>query len=416
MRVPRIVFIAATLTIFSAFSVVYGQPSGAEGGRVKAPEQKGKGTVKPAVRTAVRLVTPTTGSLAVYAEPDANLLVEPLKLLRPTRAKPEALAITVPRDTNVVIFNDLKPGLYRVAGTLDRHHPAEKTIDITANKNFALSLEFPPILYSLTINTNVAAGDVKYGIEGEPLNRVATLVNGKARLSLPAGKYAMAVSTSEFGYETTRKSIALDMDQVVQIDLNRIVLSSLTLSPSWTKAELLEWELPAGWRDASRTLVVSGAGVALPRQRGFRFYKDFKLTTTVKMSNAVAVSFALRAQDTRNYYLVQLTGARSDDPHVLRLFLVNDGVQRRIMGIPVPKSAASPMDAGEFFTISLKMIGYEIKVEVINSETGASYPLGVLADPDHSFGVGAVGIAARANEECIIGPFVVCTGEKCLAD
>jgi hypothetical protein len=323
---------------------------------------------------------------------------------------------TVPPGEHIFIFNDLKPGRYRVAGTLSKHHPEETFIEIKANKNHAISLEFTPIVYSLTINTNVATGDVRYAPEGEPLSHVAAMLNGKVLLSLPVGKYTIELSTTEFGYETKRQPILLDKDQVVEIDLNRIALSTLTLSPTWTKADLQEWDLPPTWQDAKKTLVVKGVGVALPRQRGFRFYKDFRLTSTAKMTNGVALSFALRAQDSRTYYLLQVTGAKSDDPHMLRLFMLNDGVARRIMGIPIPKSAAGPMDASQFFMISIKMIDYDITVEIIDSQTGASYPLGVLTDPEHSLAVGAVGIAARDNEESVIGTFVVCTGEKCFRE
>ncbi|HKR11871.1 MAG TPA: hypothetical protein VJT15_07435 [Pyrinomonadaceae bacterium] len=416
MRITHITFVVALLLICGGWSIANGQPTGAEGGKVRQPEQKGQGRVRPAVKTEIRFVTPTTGSLAVYAKSGANLLVEPLKLAKPTRGRPEALTIIVPGDKNVVIFNDLKPGLYRVAGTLDKHHGKETTIIITANDYFAASLDFSPILYSVTIQSNVATGDVRYGPEGEQLNLVAPLVNGKAQINVPEGKYTFAVSTTEFGYEGKRQTFVVDKNQLFPIDLNRIVLSTLTLSPSWTRADLEEWELPVGWQDVNKTLVVKGPGVALPRQRGFRFYKDFKLTTTVKMSNGVAVSFALRAQDARTYYLVQITGARSDDPHMLRLFLINDGVARRIMGIQVPRSAAAPMDAGQFFTISIKMMDYNMTVEIIDAETGATYPLGVLTDPEHKLPVGAVGIAVRGNEENVIGPFVVCTGEKCFVE
>jgi hypothetical protein len=411
MRITHIASVAVLIMICSGWSIALSQPSSGDAGTVKKPVRVAAGSVRTVYKTTVKMITPSTGSLAVSADANSNLLVEPLN-----NPRAEGQEGTVPKGEHIFIFNDLKPGLYRIAGTLDKHHPNETVVEIKANKNQSVSLAFAAISYSLTINTNVATGDVRYAPEGEPLRCGAALVNGKVLLNLPVGKYTVAVSTSEFGYESKSQTILADKDQAVQIDLNRIVLSTLTLSPSWTKADLEGWELPAGWQDEKKTLVVKGPGVALPSQRGFRFYKDFRLTSTVKMSNRVAVSFALRAQDARNYYLVQVTGANSDDPHMLRLFLINDGVARRIMGIPIPKSAAEPMDAGQFFTISIRMIGYDITVQIIDTETGAPYSLGVLTDPEHKLAVGAVGIAARSNEESIIGPFVVCTGEKCFIE
>lgn len=411
MRLNRITIVALLLMIGVSWSIAHSQPPGTNTGTVKKPVPLGPAPVKTVTITKVKVLTPTTGSLSVSADPNASLLVEPLN-----NRRAEGQEGTVPRGEHIFIFNDLKPGRYRVAGELPGHHPTETFVEIKANKNRAVSLEFTPIVYSLSINTNVATGDVRYAPEGEPLSHVAAIVNGESQLSLREGKYTLAISTTEFGYETKRQTILVDKEQIVEIALNRIVFSTLTLAPTWTKADLQEWELPPAWQDVKKTLVVKGAGVALPRQRGFRFYKDFRLTSSAKMTNGVALSFALRAQDSRTYYLLQVTGAKSDDPHMLRLFMLNDGVARRIMGIPIPSSAAKPMDAGQFFTISIKMIDFDITVEIIDSQTGASYPLGGLTDPEHSLAVGAVGIAARDNEESVIGTFVVCTGEKCFRE
>jgi hypothetical protein len=416
MRIVHIAILAPLLMISGTSFLATAQRPGDEAPKVK-PEPKGKGPVRRSVAPTVRLVTPTTGSLAVYAESNADLLLEPLKLVKPPRrARSESLEVTVPNGQHFVIFNELQPGLYRVAGTLAKHHPKETTINIKANEYFAVTLEFAPIVYSVTINTNVGTGDVRYALEGEPLNRVAAILNGKVRLSLAVGKYTLAISTTEFGYETRRDSILVNNNQVVEMNLNRTIISRDPFSANWTKSGLQEWELPVGWQDEKQRLLVKGVGVALPRQQGYRHYKDFKLTTTAKMNNGVALSFALRAQDSLSYYLVQLTGAKSDEPHMLRLFLVNSGVARRIMGIPIPGSAARPMDAGRFITVSIKMIDYDITVEIGDTDSGAPYPLGRLTDAEHSLAVGAVGIVARDNEENFIGPFIVCTGEACFRE
>ncbi|MGI9068647.1 MAG: hypothetical protein ACR2HX_19870 [Pyrinomonadaceae bacterium] len=411
MRITQIVILAATL-VFSAgaSSGVLGQPGiGTSGSSKPKPKPIGPGKVIYVPKTEIRVVTRTTGSLSVAADSTANLLVEPL-----TNKRAEGQEGTVPAAERIFIFNDLKPGRYRVAGALVGHHPSEKEILIQANKSQSLTLVFQPIVFSLTINTNVSTGELKYGPEGQPLTNVASVLKGKVQLTLPQGKYTVEVRPGEFGYETRSETFSLDKDQILDMTLKRIVLSTDTLSPTWTKAGLQEWEMPAGWQDSKRNLLVKGPGVALPREQGYRFYKDFRLVSTVKMSNGVAISFVLRARDSNNYYLLQLTGANSDDPHMLRLYILKGGVERRIKAIPIAPSAARPMDAGQFFNVSIKMVGYEIEVEIVNSQTGAPYTLGVLNDPDHNFDVGAVGVAARNQEENVIGRFVVCPVDKCI--
>lgn len=416
MRITHVnVLVVLVMIICGGWSVDSAQKPGYGNipGLKPQPKSNGK-TREVSGRPQIRIPTLTTGSLTVSAEASADLLVEPLKLAKPQRGqKPEVLTTTVPA-TGVFIFNDLKPGLYRVAGTLAKHYPNETTIDIKANKTSALRLDFPPIIYSLTINTNVATGDVKYALEGEPLSRVAAILNGKVRLSVPEGKYTIAISTGEFGYEIKRQTILINKDQILEMKLDRIIISKDSFSANWTSSGLQEWEMPAGWQDVTKRLRTKGAGVALPRQQGYRHYKDFKLTSTAKMNNGVALSFAVRAQDSSNYYLVQLTGAKSDDPHMVRLFLVNNGSARRIMGIPIPASAARAMDSEQFVTVSIRMIDYHIDVQLTDTQEGVAHPLGRLTDPEHILAVGAPGIVVRDNEENLIGPFAVCADADCM--
>ena len=408
MRIPRIPLVATTLQLLLTFSVGMGQSTG---GKEGTPTRKTKAPVIIVTKYVERRVTATTGSLFVAAEPTAVLLVEP-KVVR----KGVAQQGKVPAGRRDFIFNDLKPGLYRVAGTLPGYHEAEKDIQITANKSDSLTLDFLPILYSVVINTNVTAGELMYAPEGQPLSNLATIQNKSVQLDLPAGKYDVGIRAAEFGYETLRASFSLTGDKtVLNMPLRKIVMTTDPLSPSWTKAEMQTWEMPPAWQpDSRKNLVVKGPGVALPPEQ-FRYYQDFKLSSSAKMLNGVALSYALRAADSRNYYLLQLTGEKSDEPYTLRLFLVKNGAEQRLRAIPISRMGAKAMGSGQFFSVSIKMIDFAITVEIEDSETGAPYTLGVLTDPAKHFPVGAVGIAGRANEENVIGRFVVCTG-KCLSE
>ena len=419
---------AANILVVEAFAlslcispITAGQKVGGAGGSVKQPPMSGgstptrstKAPVKTVVRTVVERVTPTTGSLSVAAESNATLLVEPLNI-----KKGQAQQGVVPAGERIFVFNDLKPGRYRLAGSLEGHRATEKEVVIVANKSQSATLNFQPILYSVTINTNISTGELKYAPEGRPLSSVVSIQNGSVRLDLPSGRYSVEITASEFGYETRRDTFTLAADKtVVDVPLKRIALTTETLSPKWTSAELQAWYIPAGWTaDSKKNLSVKGSGVALPREESYRYYKDFKLSSTAKMVNGVALSFALRAQDAQNYYLLQLTGETSDEPYTVRLFVVKNGVEQRIRAIPIASSAAKAMAAHQFFSVSVTVVDYAMTVEIEDSETGAPFPLGVLTDPARNFAVGAVGIAARNNEDNVIGRFVVCTGAKCLSE
>src|SRR5438552_15922851 len=137
---------------------------------VKAPAPKPTNpTIKTDYKTRVErvTVTPTMGSLSVAAESNATILVEPLNL-----KNVQGQQGVVPPGEGIFVFNDLKPGRYRVAGTLEGYHPVEKDTVIAAKKSQSLTLDFQPILYSVIINTNITSGELRYAPEGQPLSKV----------------------------------------------------------------------------------------------------------------------------------------------------------------------------------------------------------------------------------------------------
>src|SRR6266851_5768607 len=180
MRLPRIAIVAFLILSSGVLSVVIAQRVGASG-TVKRPESGSAGTapsrhtsapVKIITKYIPKPVTSTTGRLFVSAEPYAVLLIEPIKV-----RNGQAQQGTVPAGRRDFIFNDLKPGRYRVASTLPGYHQEETEITIEANNSKSVTLNFRPILYSVTINTNVSTGELKYGMDGQPLTNVVPIRN-----------------------------------------------------------------------------------------------------------------------------------------------------------------------------------------------------------------------------------------------
>src|SRR6185369_11725874 len=153
------------LFIVSLFTVVAGQKTGSGGTvsdrprpKAEEPKQKTAAPVKYITRVVEKPVTPLTGQLFVAAEPRASILIEPLNI-----RGAEAQKGTVPDDRRTFIFNDLKPGNYRLAATLPGFHEIERSpIVIKRNDSQQVTLNFEAILYSVVIKTNVD-GDLKYG-------------------------------------------------------------------------------------------------------------------------------------------------------------------------------------------------------------------------------------------------------------
>jgi hypothetical protein len=312
-----------------------------------------------------------------------------------------------------------------VAAELDGYQPAEEEVVVTAGKTSAVSLELRPITHTVNLITNVGTGEVRYApvvarkdpgtgevkYERAPggETRLTQIQGGRAVLpNLRSGTYGLDIRADEVGYQTLLATITLPGKTDFDIKLNKL-LSNKTFSATWTSLE--GWDAPGGWTVSTRKLSISSPGVALPRDESYRYYSDFELSSDVKMLNGVAASFALRAVDKQNYYLIQLTGAKADEPYVLRGFIVKNGVPQR-MGSPIPIDGfAATLKPNQFFTVSIKATDNNFNVSITDSQTGDILPLGILPDPNRNFRVGAVGIAVRDTEQNEVGRFIVCTPE-----
>lgn len=382
----------------------------------RSPTARSATTVRTVVVPKIIRVTPTTGTLAVAAESGATILVEPV-------GGGVAVKGTVPEGERIFTFVDLKPGRYRVAASLDdNHRDDEDVVTIQANKPSDLTLNLPLITHTVTISTNVRGGEIRYApVEGRtntngetiytPVGKtsIAYIQNGRAVLSdLPPGTYGVDIRTDEVGYQTLLRRFTVPGEINYNVALEK-KLSEGQLMANWDTLKR-SWEVPASWNVSSISLQARGRGIALPRNEDYRYYADFDLQSDIRLRNGVGASFVVHARDAQNYYLVQLTGANSDEPYVLRGFIVTNGV-RRSFGEPQSiRSFASTLTSGQYFTVSMKMRGNKLSVFLTDNETGQMQPAGVLTDQNSVFTTGAIGLASSDNEEYEVGSLMICKG------
>ena len=403
-------FSTITLLVISLgfTSAILAQRTGTGGGRTpdkpantSEPKQKTNATVT-VVKYVNKPVTPTTGRLFVVAETGAVILIEPLNI------RTKAQKGIVPEGERGFVFNDLVPGNYRVAATLSGYHETEKTpVLIKRNESRTITLDFEPVLHTVKINTNVDSGELKYWQEDET-PRVQP-IQGKTSLQLQAGDYEAELNAPEgMGYKPRRQKFSVKGDMDLEFALERIRVSTEPLRPNWNAVELEGWEVPTGWHADAKKLVINSSGVALPRDENKRYYKDFQLSSNITKFNGAEIGFALRARDKNNYYLLEFTGEKSDEPYTMRLFIVKNGTPKRIGGIEIVGEPKNSIKAGQF-SVVVTMIDNRIEVKVEDNSTGASNSLGALIDPDRTYTIGAVGIASRSSNESAIWQFHVCS-------
>ncbi len=81
--------------------------------------------------------TPASGAISITCDPNATLLVEPL-------SGGEAQKTIVPSSDNVVVFNQLRPGEYRVVAWLDGHETLETRVFVPVNRVVGVKLKLQP--------------------------------------------------------------------------------------------------------------------------------------------------------------------------------------------------------------------------------------------------------------------------------
>jgi PEGA domain len=352
---------------------------------------------------------PGTGDLSVASESGALLEVSPLAGAR----GPRPLSRPIPAGERLLSFNDLRPGSYRVSARLEGFRPAEETVTVAVNKVTTLTLELEPVTYSVVVNTNVRTGELQYGAARDP-RRVARIERNRAALSnLRAGTYGVEIVPEDASYERYRGAFTLptaDDKYELTFNLERR-LSTGTLAELWLNLE--GWDAPAGWRAEQYKLTSGSPGTALPRNEAYRYYADFKLVSDVRMLDDVGVSYALRAQDSRNYYLVQLTGSKADEPFVLRAYAVRDGTPRRLQPPISVMGNSDVLKAGKDLTVTFEFSDNRIAAFIKDNSVGEDLPLGVITDTERVFKKGAVGPASRAGERAVFSRFVVCDLQSC---
>jgi hypothetical protein len=349
-------------------------------------------------RIIVRTTYVKATSVLVVAAPGAYVTLTALR--HPGNQKAE----TVATDKNSVTFYDMQPGAYLVRAELDGHVPDEEQLTVKPHRPHEVNLRLPPITHNVTLTLNAPSGLVMYGKDkGAPM--VATIKDGTVVLpNLERGTYTLKIEPEDVSYAPLQTAI------VVPSQGNKF---SPTLERRETTREFAgrsdsDWRLPDHWQVASRRLAVRGRGLALPSNDDFHYYRDFQLSTNARMVNGVAISLAVRVKDPKNYYLIQLTGNDADERYVVRGFIVKDGVEQPLGGASPISHLAQTIKPGKDFHLLLTMKDNVITISVEDSETGETLPVGVLSDSGNIFRIGAVGVAARGNEEFEVESFTVC--------
>jgi len=431
-----------SILIFGALSIVLSasaENSAQFTNRVIITEAATNGS--PTVRTRpaatrVRRVAPTVvRETKVVAVTVLTVTTEPGAAVSFVKKGPASTKRDIVADqAGFAIFNDIKPGDYTVTATKDGFESAEAdSVTIVPQRAQGLDMGLKPITFRLRIQTNVSGGDVLFApaiqtgkdAKGNILSRqlgnycvVPIKSNGLAEITdLKKGYYDIDIRPSALEYEAKGTGINLPEDlgqddsstaslRTFNINLDKKI-STEEFTTVWTAAD---WNMPSSWA-LDRGMKVKADGIALPRNERYLYYTAFELVTNVKLKDAGSVGFVLRAVDPKNYYLLEISGARATVPNTARLFAVVNGVPKYLNAASTV-SFTKALESKDGFRVIVRSddtgdTGFSIWIE--DSGTGETHGLGDLKDQNNTFRKGAVGIAGFPKVDFEVNYFRVCT-------
>jgi hypothetical protein len=374
--------------------------------------------------------TVRVSNLSVVTEPGARVVLESLV----KTAKPPKREVSADKNGSA-IFDDLKPGDYRVSSSKDGFVTQEQDlVKILPQRPHVLDLSLPAVTYKLRIQTpNVTEGEVRYAqAEYKGKDRSGSIVaeefgnkcfvkiekNGKDGVAiisdLKKGYYNLDIRPSALEYEPTLVGVNVPEDteqdasgetKTFAIDL-KTKISTEIFGAAWTKDG---WVMPAGWSLNNRMKVSGPAGVALPRDERYRYYTNFELIADVRLLDGGTAGFALRAVDPENYYLVQISGPNAPEPNFVKGYIVKNGQANQFFSVSAPFASTTSSKNGFRVLIKGDDKGFAMWIE--NSETGVRKPVTIISDPYNTFQKGAVGIASREKGNFEVTSFQVCPSE-----
>lgn len=376
-------------------------------------------------KETTKVIKPT--GLSVTSLPDTEITVEPI----PAKGKTKKSAKTDQK--GILSFENLQPGKYKLTASLPGFQTQESEIAIVSQKILVVPVSLKRITYDFSIQTNVEEGEIRFApvqvLEQNPNGTlkvketgsycVVPIKNKKATISdLPEGTYNIDVrapNAPEYQPELAVIEIPADIpnaksntddENEAPFEINLVnTLSTETFNQITVKEA---WNLPPNWKIDSSVLKADGAGIALPKSESFRFYKDFEMQATLRLLNNNAAGFLLRAKDEKNYYLVQLSGSKANEPYLISGYLVRDGRQELVVANPITFLAKTIGDQ-KYFGVIIKAQGDTFDVSVEDTATGNVYPLGKIVFKDNQFPIGAVGLSAIGKSSFEVGRFTVCS-------
>jgi len=406
---------------------------------IRPPSTKTAGKRPPAVKiqrvvtTVIEEIITPTSNLTVFTEAGAMVRLEPLK---PGLKK---ISKTADKDGGAV-FENLQPAKYKIITEKSGFETQqEEAFDVQAKKTRKIVMDLKPITYDLTIETNINDGEVRYAlaeyksvgqdgllITKDKENNAYCIVPIKDKKAVIKGLkkdyYNIDIIPGSSDIQYSRLKTAIDIAKEAEeeekvsgdkslsfkVDLDKKISEGEFNASAWTSAD---WNNLANWKLNKKMKTDGLPGIALPRDDLYRYYANFQMISLVRSLDDKTIGFVLRAEDEKNYYLIQISGEKAADPLVVKPFIVENGQARQLPAFSISHFAKT-IKAKKSFGVIITGEGNRFKISIENSDTGEVREVGIIEDPNNKFKKGAIGIAGDKDSDFEVGIFRVCN-RKC---
>lgn len=413
------------------------RPIPTKSGTIRTPVKEVRTVFVPQVKVIREqtVVTPTT--LIVTVLPGAKVSLESISLGKKINLEQTA---DVDKDQKVVTFENLRPGNYKLSVSLKGYEPVVGPVPIQRQKISTVPVDLKKITYEFPIQANINEGELRYApvkileekspsiykVQETGGYCVVEIKNQQATIKgLTEGYYNIDISDPN-SPEYEKKLLLIQIPDSIPQSINdkpdekipfKVELKNTQSTGTFISLLQKDWTLPEKWGIKEKGgIITNGTGVALPKENTFRNYKDFEMRSTVRLLNNTSIGFVIRAQDDKNYYLIQLTGSEAKEKYLLTGTIIkNDKPPETPLTVSIKHipNLPSTFSNHDYFGVIIRTVEknkFLILYEDI--KTGISYELGKADFKDNDYPIGAVGISAVEKSSFEVGIFIICN-EKC---
>jgi serine/threonine protein kinase len=135
-------------------------------------------------------------------------------------------------------------------------------------------------------------------------------------------------------------------------------------------------------------------------------YDNFEMNFHLKLLNDAGAAWALRVNDSNNYYLFYLSGPGGNYPNRFITYVVRDG-KFSLPNFALSTPFTVELKSGGQYEVNIKAEGNQITQKITPAETGDEVNLGLFHDPDNTFTFGGIGFRTVGIEKFSIDDLYV---------